>query len=101
MLATGIIAGRKARGKPLPMFQRHNFGEYTQPEVELPTSWGGLPLFFGTDTVCKLLKISAPTVSAYIRSGELKAGKFGGKYRINKDDFKAFVQSKHERTGDS
>jgi excisionase family DNA binding protein len=79
------------------MLERYNFGEYKQPDVETPTSWESLPLFFDVGTVCKLLNISAPTVAAYIKSGELKAAKFAGKYRINKDDFKAFVQSKHER----
>jgi len=85
---------------PKRMIEQFNFAEYRPLEVALPTSWNELPLYFDTGTACRLLKISIPTLMMYIKSGELKASKIAGKYRIDKDEFREFVRSQHTHKGD-
>jgi len=43
--------------------------------------------------VAEYLKLSYWTVLKYIRSGDLKAAKLGGEYRVSKRDLNKFVQS--------
>lgn len=47
-------------------------------------------IFYTTNEVAKLLKVSKRTVFRYIKSGKLKATKIG-QWRIRKEDFDKFI----------
>ena len=42
--------------------------------------------------VCEKLSISRQTVMKYCRSGEIKANKIGGVWRVTKESLKSFLQ---------
>jgi excisionase family DNA binding protein len=68
--------------------------EAVQPERE---SIQGLKLqqrFYTTDEVAKLLQVDPETVRRYVRQGNLRAVKLGGKFiRIDKADLDIFIES--------
>ena len=49
--------------------------------------------FYTTDEVSKLLQVDPESVRRYVRSGQLKAVRLGGKFiRIDKDDLNQFIE---------
>ncbi len=49
--------------------------------------------FYTTDEVAKLLQVDPESVRRYVRSGQLKAIRLGGKFiRIDKDDLNEFIE---------
>lgn len=55
--------------------------------------------FYTTAEIAEILKIHQVTVQNMIKDGRLKAIKIRNKYRINKDDFDAFL--KESKVNDS
>lgn len=50
------------------------------------------PQFYTPEQVAKILQVKTETVRRYVRSGELKAIKLGGKFiRIDNKDLEAFI----------
>ena len=55
-----------------------------------------LPELLTSDEVAQLLKVSAQTVTSYIRNGELSAYRYGRAYRIAKRDLVRFLHASRE-----
>lgn len=49
-------------------------------------------LFFTIEEISKILKVSYLTVYRWIKSNKLISYKFGKQYRINREDFKNFLE---------
>ena len=50
--------------------------------------------FYTTDEIAKLLHVDPESVRRYVRKGDLKAVKLGGKFiRIDKIDLEKFIES--------
>jgi excisionase family DNA binding protein len=75
------------------MAERFDFGVYYK-KSEAPKEWEQLGLYIKPSEICLILGVSIPTVTKWIQSGELRAVKRAGKYFINKEDFKAFMEPK-------
>ena len=50
--------------------------------------------FYTSKEVAEILKLSNYTIGEYIRSGKLKAIKFGRVWRVSENQLKQFLQSK-------
>lgn len=50
--------------------------------------------FYTLQEVAKLLKVSYMTVLRWVKSGKLKASKVGKQYRVKKEVFETFTESK-------
>ena len=50
--------------------------------------------FYTSKEVAEILKLSNYTIGEYIRSGKLKAIKFGRVWRISENQLKQFLESK-------
>ncbi len=67
--------------------------EALEPERESKTTIEASQRFYTTDEVASLLKVDPETVRRYVRSGDLKAVKLGGKFiRIEKTDLNSFIE---------
>lgn len=68
--------------------------EALEPERESRSEAIEEQRFFTTDEVARLLKVDPESVRRYVRSGQLKAVKLGGKFiRIEKVDLNNFIES--------
>lgn len=66
--------------------------ETVEPERTTPASKAD-QRFYTTEEVAKLLQVDPESVRRYVRSGQLKAVRLGGKFiRIDKDDFNQFIE---------
>ena len=91
-----IIKTRK--NKPAArMAERFDFSIYNPAKSETPKSWDDLPLYISTKIISNILGVSMPYIGKCIAGGELKATKKAGKWFVEKDDFKNWMQA--ERTG--
>jgi excisionase family DNA binding protein len=52
-----------------------------------------LPLFFKPNDIANTLDVSPRTVRRWIKSGKLKAHRFGGAVRISAADFNEFAEA--------
>lgn len=69
--------------------------EALEPERESKTEIENSQRFYTTDEVASLLQIDPETVRRYVRGGDLKAVKLGGKFiRIEKTDLDSFISMK-------
>ncbi len=50
--------------------------------------------WFTTEEIAKDLKVNINTVRRWIQSGELVALDVGGEYRVAREDYKEFIQSR-------
>ena len=67
--------------------------ETVEPERMPPTVLNTEQRFYTTDEVSKLLQVDPESVRRYVRSGQLKAVRLGGKFiRIDKDDLNQFIE---------
>jgi putative molybdopterin biosynthesis protein len=48
-------------------------------------------MIYTTDEVAQLLKVSRRTVQHWIRTGQLKALRVGGEYRVEAEELRRFV----------
>ena len=48
---------------------------------------------YGVDEVAKLMKVTERTVYDYIKSGSLKAVKFGKYWKITEDNLRGFLET--------
>ena len=53
--------------------------------------------FFTTHEIAELLKVSEATVRTWIHESELRAVRFGRKYRVAAKDLEAFVNARATR----
>lgn len=51
-------------------------------------------MYYTTDEVCKILKLSKSTVYKYIRNGQLMAYQMGKSYRISEEAIKDFMKGR-------
>jgi excisionase family DNA binding protein len=88
---SGLIASRQnsPTRRAAELYKLADF--QPQPKIEAPNSWDVLPLYLTPRIICTIIKVSAPTVLKWIENGELKASKKAGKWFIDKDDFKSFM----------
>ena len=49
-------------------------------------------VLFGVKEVAELLSVTPRTIMNYIKDGRLRAVKIGGRWRISKDNLKAFCE---------
>lgn len=49
--------------------------------------------FYSVNEIAKIFNVTRLTVLNWINRGMLKAGKFGGVWRISEEDLKAFIQN--------
>lgn len=49
--------------------------------------------FYLTEEVAKMLRVSKMTIYRQIKTGKLKAYKFGKDWRISNEDFEAFMKA--------
>jgi len=75
------------------MAERFDFKEVRPNEIETPKSWEDLPIYITTNTINAILGVSMPFIGKCIASGELKATKKAGKWYVDKEDFKAWMQA--------
>ena len=67
--------------------------EAVQPERESIPELNPQQRFYTTDEVAKLLQVDPETVRRYVRQGNLRAVKLGGKFiRVDKADLDTFIE---------
>lgn len=72
---------------------------YYEPMIQKPITKGAENMentekFYTSKEVAEILKLSNYTIGDYIRSGKLKAIKFGRVWRISENQLKQFLESK-------
>ena len=72
---------------------------YYEPMIQKPITKGAENMentekFYTPKEVAEILKLSDYTIGDYIRSGKLKAIKFGRVWRISENQLKQFLESK-------
>jgi excisionase family DNA binding protein len=68
--------------------------EAVQPERESIQELNLQQRFYTTEEVAKLLQVDPETVRRYVRQGNLRAVKLGGKFiRVDKADLDIFIES--------
>jgi excisionase family DNA binding protein len=56
--------------------------------------------FLTPEEVAKILRVNVLTIYSYIRNSDLNAVRLGRNYRIGKEDFAAFIESKRLKKAD-
>lgn len=90
-----VEEGLTVQGKSLTEHQEAiNHAEAVEPErVDVPKP-STEQRFYTTEEVSKLLQVDPETVRRYVRQGDLKAVKLGGKFiRIDKTDLDKFIEN--------
>lgn len=52
------------------------------------------------DEIAEIMKVTRRTVYSYVKSGKLHAVKFGKYWKVTEENFREFLNTGYERSGD-